>query len=203
MASEQAKARVDYLLIDNRFNCDPDHYDPIQWHFAAPQIPLFIVYAYYKTNRGIAVNHPEFESCINPSFICLVSTVLYHTLRVHVIGGSNWKNGVFNKDYCGLIFERHMRTWRKSFPNEETSNLVLDGIRHEVLKRIKRTQCCRITAAESREAIIDSGVGSFLAGFQAKLNTETNHDAGFDEQENQPFDDDYGDDGGDRVVRAR
>jgi hypothetical protein len=27
MTGEQAKARVDYLLTDDRFNCDPDHYD--------------------------------------------------------------------------------------------------------------------------------------------------------------------------------
>jgi hypothetical protein len=96
-----------------------------------------------------------------------------------------------------------MRTWTKSFPDEETSNLVLDGIRHEVLKRIKRTQCCRITAAESREAIIDPGVGSFLAGLRAKLSTETNDDAEFDEPDSQAFDDDYGEDGDGRVVRPR
>ncbi|KAH0604490.1 uncharacterized protein H6S33_006867 [Morchella sextelata] len=196
MTGEQAKARVDYLLTDDRFNCDPTHYEPAQWHFAAPQIPRFIVYAYYKTNRGIAVNHPEFESCINPSFICLVSTVLYHALRVHVIGGSNWKNGVFNKDYCGVIFERHMRTWKRSFPDDETSNLVLKGIRHEILKRIKRTNCCRITATESREAIIDPGVGSFLEGLRSKLSTETDDDdMGSDEAGDPPFDDDDGEEG--------
>ncbi|KAH0602477.1 uncharacterized protein H6S33_008816 [Morchella sextelata] len=210
MTGEQAKARVDYLLTDDRFNCDPTHYEPTQWHFAAPQIPRFIVYAYYKTNRGIAVNHPEFESCINPSFLCLVSTVLYHALRVHVIGGSNWKNGVFNKDYYGVIFERHMRTWKRSFPDDETSNLVLKGIRHEILKRIKRTNCCRITATESREAIIDPGVGSFLEGLRSKLSTETDDDdMGSDEAGDPPFDDDDGEEGnvtpstvGDYVVDA-
>ncbi|KAH8153341.1 uncharacterized protein LAJ45_02153 [Morchella importuna] len=200
MTGELAKARVDYLLTDNLFNCHPDHYDPAQWHFAAPQIPRFIVYAYCKTNREIGVNYPECESCINPSFICLVSTILYQALSVHVIGASNWKNGVFNKDYCGVIFETHIHTRRKSFPDEEISNLVLDGIRHELLKQIKRTQCCSITAAESKGAIIDPGVGSVLAGLRAKLSTETNDDSEFEEPDNQPFDDDYGEDGSGRVV---
>jgi hypothetical protein len=188
----------------------------VQWHFAAPQIPRFIVYAYYKTNRGIAVNHPEFESCINPSLICLVSTVLYHAMRVHVIGGSNWKKGVFNKGYCGgehpvfhlvrlsralltvvlVIFERHMRTWKMSFPDDETSNLVLKGIRLEILKRIKRTNCCSITATESREAIIDPSVGSFLEGLRSKLSTETDDDdIGSDKAGDPTFDDDDGEEG--------
>ncbi|RPB17749.1 hypothetical protein P167DRAFT_569483 [Morchella conica CCBAS932] len=78
-----------------------------------------------------------------------------------------------------------MRTWRKSFPDKETSNLVLEGIRHEVLKRIKRTHF------------------KFLASLRAKLSTETNDDSEFDEPDNQPFDDDYGEDGGGRVVRPR
>ncbi|RPB10859.1 hypothetical protein P167DRAFT_575956 [Morchella conica CCBAS932] len=89
MTGEQAKARVDYLLTDDQFNCNRDHHDPVQWHFTASQIPI---------------------------------TAL---------------------------------------------------------------------AAESRKAIIDSGVGSFLAGLQAKLSTEINDDSEFDELDNQQFDDDY------------
>ncbi|KAH0603587.1 uncharacterized protein H6S33_007909 [Morchella sextelata] len=80
-----------------------------------------------------------------------------------------------------VIFERHMHTWKRSFPDDETSNLVLKGIRHEILKRIKRTNCCTITATESREAIIDPGVGNFLEGLRSKLSTETdNEDIGSD-----------------------
>ncbi|KAH0611235.1 uncharacterized protein H6S33_011662 [Morchella sextelata] len=109
-----------------------------------------------------------------------------------------------------VIFERHMRTWKRSFPDDETSNLVLKGIRHEILKRIKRTNCCRITATESREAIIDPGVGSFLEGLRSKLSTETDDDdIGSDEAGDPPFDDDDGEEGnvtpptvGDYVVDA-
>jgi hypothetical protein len=109
-----------------------------------------------------------------------------------------------------VIFERHMRTWKRSFPDDETSNLVLKGIRHEILKRIKRTNCCRITATESREAIIDPGVGSFLEGLRSKLSTETDDDdMGSDEAGDPPFDDDDGEEGnvtpptvGDYVVDA-
>ncbi|KAI5837721.1 hypothetical protein DFP73DRAFT_600704 [Morchella snyderi] len=108
MSPEKLKDRVDYLLTTTVStvirNIMRYAFFPVEWHFSAPQIPRFIVYCYYKTNRGIAVNHPEFEGCINHTFICLVSTVLYHALRVHVIGGSSWKNGVFNKDYCGSEF---------------------------------------------------------------------------------------------------
>ncbi|RPB10861.1 hypothetical protein P167DRAFT_575958 [Morchella conica CCBAS932] len=86
-----------------------------------------------------------------------------------------------------------MRTWKRSFPDDETLNLVLKGIRNKILKRIKRINCCRITATESREAIIDPGVGSFLEGLRPKLSTETDDDdMGSDEAGDPPFDNDNG-----------
>jgi hypothetical protein len=109
-----------------------------------------------------------------------------------------------------VIFERQMRTWKRSFPDDEMLNLVLKGIRHEILKWIKRTNCWRITATESREAIIDPAVGSFLEGLWFKLSTETDDDDMGSNKAGDPlFDDGDGEKGnvtpptvGDYIVNA-
>ncbi|KAI5851757.1 hypothetical protein DFP73DRAFT_523925 [Morchella snyderi] len=282
LSPERLKDRVDYPLRNDRLNCYPEHYE----HFSAPQIPRVILYCYYKMNQGIGVNHREFESCINQTFIYLVSTVLYHALRVHVIGGSSWKSGVFNKNYCGseFLLLRHPVTFPHypsfsqsmitspillayshavlaysqytiistavlsnsnavlayshaslsfsqsirhfpglcilfptfvafpSFSPESFHSLSLSvilcplhhlpgtsiifqvflsfsrpsshppgvsvifqaSIRGKITKCVKLTNCCKLPSMESREALVDPGVGNFLVGLSAKLNDGNN-----------------------------
>ncbi|KAI5847847.1 hypothetical protein DFP73DRAFT_592707 [Morchella snyderi] len=69
-----------------------------------------------------------------------------------------------------VIYERQMGTWHRSFPDAESSMLVLTGIRQEITKRVKLTNSCKLPSMESKEALVDPGVGNFLAGLRAKLN---------------------------------
>ena len=63
-----------------------------------------------------------------------------------------------------------MGTWNRSFPDAESSMLVLTGIRQEIIKRVKLTNSCKLPLMESKEALVDPGVENFLAGLRAKLN---------------------------------
>ncbi|KAI5839627.1 hypothetical protein DFP73DRAFT_598615 [Morchella snyderi] len=87
---EARAAQAEYLLKNDRFLSPAQHYETSRLRFLAPEIIDILYYKYFDGVRMRGVKDPEFLERITPTFICLISTAIWHGIRA-------WSTGTYVK----------------------------------------------------------------------------------------------------------
>ncbi|KAH0602464.1 uncharacterized protein H6S33_008803 [Morchella sextelata] len=87
---EARAAQVEYLLKNDRFLSPQQHYETYRLRFLAPEIVDILYFKYFDGVRMRGVRDPEFLERITPTPICLISTAIWHGIRV-------WSTGTYVK----------------------------------------------------------------------------------------------------------
>ncbi|KAI5839098.1 hypothetical protein DFP73DRAFT_530375 [Morchella snyderi] len=87
---EARAAQAEYLLKNDRFLSPAQHYETYRLRFLAPEIIDILYYKYFDGVRMRGVKDPEFLEWITPTFICLISTAIWHGIRA-------WSTGTYVK----------------------------------------------------------------------------------------------------------
>ncbi|KAI5839937.1 hypothetical protein DFP73DRAFT_598206 [Morchella snyderi] len=87
---EARAAQAEYVLKNDRFLSPAQHYETYRLRFLAPEIIDILYYKYFDGVRMRGVKDSEFLERITPTFICLISTAIWHGIRV-------WSTGTYMK----------------------------------------------------------------------------------------------------------
>ncbi|KAI5836688.1 hypothetical protein DFP73DRAFT_532541 [Morchella snyderi] len=135
---EVRAAQVEYLLKNNRFLSPAQHYETYRLRFLAPEIIDILYYKYFDGVRMRGVKDPEFLERITPTFICLISTAIWHGIRA-------WSTGTYVKpdhfqsqnESVVKTFNRMSSTWKgRSRHNQEaTLEVIKDYLREKIREK--------------------------------------------------------------------
>ncbi|KAI5842667.1 hypothetical protein DFP73DRAFT_596024 [Morchella snyderi] len=135
---EARAAQAEYLLQNDRFLSPAQHYETYRLRFLAPEIIDILYYKYFDGVRIRGVKDPEFLERITPTFLCLISTVIWHGIRP-------WSTGIYVKpDHFQLqnenvvkTFNRMSNTWKgRSRQNQEAMlEVIKDNLREKIREK--------------------------------------------------------------------
>ncbi|KAH0611271.1 uncharacterized protein H6S33_010536 [Morchella sextelata] len=139
LSSPEARAaQVEYLLKNDRFLSPAQHYETYRLRFLAPEIIDILYYKYFDGVRIRGVKDPEFLERITPTFICLISTAIWHGIRA-------WSTGTYVKpdhfqsqnESVVKTFNRMSNTWKgRSRQNQEaTLEVIKDNLREKIREK--------------------------------------------------------------------
>ncbi|KAI5837385.1 hypothetical protein DFP73DRAFT_600956 [Morchella snyderi] len=135
---EARAAQAEYLLKNDRFLSPAQHYKTYRLRFLAPEIIDILYYKYFDGVRMRGVKDPEFLERITPTFICLISTAIWHGIRA-------WSTGTYVKpnhfqsqnENVVKTFNRMSNTWKgRSRQNQEaTLEVIKDNLREKIREK--------------------------------------------------------------------
>ncbi|KAI5840229.1 hypothetical protein DFP73DRAFT_597641 [Morchella snyderi] len=135
---EARAAQAEYLLKNDRFLSPAQHYETYRVRFLAPEIIDILYYKYVDGVRMRGVKDPEFLERITPTFICLISTAIWHGIRA-------WSTGTYVKpdhfqsqnENVVKTFNRMSHTWKeRSMQNQEaTLEVIKDNLREKIREK--------------------------------------------------------------------
>ncbi|KAI5850456.1 hypothetical protein DFP73DRAFT_591318 [Morchella snyderi] len=136
---EARAAQAEYLLKNDRFLRPAQHYETYRLRFLAPEIIDMLYYKYFDGVRMRGVKDPEFLERITPTFICLISTAIWHGIRA-------WSTGTYvkpdhfqsqNENVVIETFNRMSNTWKgRSRQNQEaTLEVIKDNLREKIREK--------------------------------------------------------------------
>ncbi|KAI5849661.1 hypothetical protein DFP73DRAFT_524658 [Morchella snyderi] len=141
LSGPEARAvQAEYLLKNDRFLSPVQHYETYRLWFLEPEIIDILYYKYFDKVRMRGVKDPEFLERITPTFICLISTVIWYGIRA-------WSTGAYVKpdhfqsqnESVVKMFNRICNTWkRRSTHNQEATLEVIKDNLWEKIREKKR-----------------------------------------------------------------
>ncbi|KAI5845891.1 hypothetical protein DFP73DRAFT_594087 [Morchella snyderi] len=87
---EARAAQAEYHLKNDRFLSPAQHYETYRLQFLTPEIIDILYYKYFDGVRMRGVKDPKFLVRITPTFICVISTAIWHGIRA-------WSTGTYVK----------------------------------------------------------------------------------------------------------
>ncbi|KAI5845881.1 hypothetical protein DFP73DRAFT_594071 [Morchella snyderi] len=139
LSSPEARAaQVEDLFKNDRFLSPAQHYEIYRIRFLAPEIIDILYYKYFDGVRMRGVKDPEFLEQITPTFICLISTAIWHGIRA-------WSTGTYvgpghfqsQNESVVKTFNRMSNTWKgRSRQNQEaTLEVIKDNLREKIREK--------------------------------------------------------------------
>ncbi|KAI5837770.1 hypothetical protein DFP73DRAFT_600782 [Morchella snyderi] len=139
LSSPEARAaQVEYLLKNDRFLSPAQHYETYRLRFLAPEIIDILYYKYFDGVSMRGVKDPEFLERITPTFICHISTAIWHGIQA-------WSTGTYVKpdhfksqnESVVKMFNRMSNTWKgRSRQNQEaTLEVIKDNLREKIREK--------------------------------------------------------------------
>ncbi|CUS06704.1 unnamed protein product [Tuber aestivum] len=153
----EIRAKVGYLLEDDRFTCHPSKQENCGFRFGAPEIAKLLYHKWFRNVKMRGRSDKSFLSRINDVLICLTAACIYHALK-------SWSTGTFVQpsDFSALtaqnVYLRQRATWQR-LPVVVQKKLVED-----TKKRIKRLLRDNgfVQEHESRAALEDPDAAEYL-----------------------------------------
>ncbi|KAG0632671.1 hypothetical protein HOY80DRAFT_1116268 [Tuber brumale] len=153
----EIRAKVSYLLEDDRFTCHPSEQENCGFQFGAPEIAKLLYHKWFHNVKMRGRTDKSFPGRINGVLICLTAAGIYHALKA-------WSTETFVQpsDFSTLIAQnvylRQSATWPR-LPVVVQKKLVED-----TKKRIKRLLRDNgfIQEHDSRAALEDPDAAEYL-----------------------------------------
>ncbi|KAG0643954.1 hypothetical protein HOY80DRAFT_1084255 [Tuber brumale] len=153
----EIRAKVSYLLEDDRFTCHPSKQENCGFRFGAPEIAKLLYYKWFRNIKMRGRTDKSFLGRISGVLICLTAACIYHALKA-------WSTGTFVQpaDFSALtaqnVYLRQRATWQ-GLPVGVQKKLVED-----TKKRIKRLLRDNgfVQEHESRAALEDRDAAEYL-----------------------------------------
>ncbi|KAI5842200.1 hypothetical protein DFP73DRAFT_528150 [Morchella snyderi] len=115
---------------------ESEHYETYRLRFLAPEIIETLYYKYFDGVRMREVKDPEFPVRNTPTFICLISTAIWHGIRAWLTG-TYVKPDHFQSQNESVVktFNRMSNTWKgRSRQNHKaTLEVIKDNLREKVV----------------------------------------------------------------------
>ncbi|KAG0640121.1 hypothetical protein HOY80DRAFT_1043105 [Tuber brumale] len=153
----EIRAKVSYLLEDDRFTCHPSKQENCGFRFGAPEIAKLLYHKWFRNVKMRKRTDKSFLGRINGVLICLTAACIYHALKA-------WSTGTFVQpsDFSALtaqnVYLRQRAIWQR-LPVVVQKKLVED-----MKKRIKRLLRDNgfVQEHESRAALEDLDAAEYL-----------------------------------------